>query len=308
MPQGSGPFGIGFEGVAQLSTWVRPLQTTKVACKNLEKAFIYWLDEEQGGRLSMRVANHLAASIRRGILDGSAFIAGTPPLSKKWVSRKQKLGLYTDMGRATGQMAEEFRAIPAGKGMYRVGISPRTKRRQMHAVNQETGRRVKIGSYETVYEVAAALEFGSRDGKQPPRPFMMPAFINFVHNELPRTISSTILKDMEPQMQIIAQNMAKSGKWEIPSPEAFYTIHTEGRRPTPVTRTRKMSRAERGSPSAPRNIQIDPSSSFVQVSDHEQMEKLPGTWTDSVNGLTYRFQRGVLEYLDTLGRWRRATR
>jgi hypothetical protein len=295
----TGPLDMGYEPLLALSTKKRPTEKIRKELNNLQKAFIYWCGQEHGMRLSMRVANHLAARMRQGILDGTAFMSGTPGLSKDWLKKKKKWGFPSGIGRATGQLADEIRAVPAGKGMYRVGFPRGTKRKQMYAVNPNTGKLNKIGNYETLYQVAVALERGTPTQK--PRPFMLPMFISFVHSEVPQHVASTILKDLQGPLRRMEHEM--NVRWNLPPADQFHLLRVEGKKITAVSRKAGVPKAAYGTVSQPLSSKIDITQHTI-VTEDQVFERMPATWIDSVSGTTYRIQHGVLQYIDALGRWR----
>lgn len=218
----AGPFRFaGYRDVLNMST-----KASKAAqeVRNAEGVIVKWCAEEEGALLPRQIAVDLARFIRDRLKTGEAFPARTPGLSNKWQRSKQRMGLDERMGFATGQMAEEVKAIRAGKGTggggtYSVGISSRARTKERFVTN-EFGQREKIGSIQEVWRYAALLEYGSSDGKQPARPWFFPSVLVYFNDKLPDVIRNTLMSDLEPVLSRLAQTT--SAQQPDMQPEDFY--------------------------------------------------------------------------------------
>jgi hypothetical protein len=164
--------------------------------KNLEKAFVRWNAEEQGGQLTKKVATRVAEHIKSGLLDESIFDPGRAEKNKDWVKRLRLLNAprpdALGLG-ATFTLVEAIDAFPSGRGGYAVGIRTRAKMPlEVTDIEGNVVRYAKEGT--TVQDVAYWLEFGSET--QPPRPWFSRGFMEYMEDKLPDDIRRTIYKDI----------------------------------------------------------------------------------------------------------------
>jgi hypothetical protein len=191
--------GFGWEEFKRVD---RAAEKSKVALKGLEKTFIYWMGEEEGGALTKRAANELAAKIIETILEQKDVITGVPELSDQWKIEKadaERWGgtpLDPRIGIATGQMINAIRPIDQGRGTWRVGISGNDR------VSTKIGTITKIADY------ARILERGS--SRQLPRPIFSGTFRRWVEDRFPQFLKETIINDLQPHLDKIAREIAEN--------------------------------------------------------------------------------------------------
>lgn len=186
------PLGFGWESIARMR---RGTEKTKVSIKSLEKTFIYWLGDEEGGALTKKAANHLSDYLKSRIWSQEGFI-GMPALSPSWEDKKKELGLDLRTGIATEQMINAIRPVDQGGGLWRVGISGRD-----HVVTM-------IGNEGNIAAYAHMLEFGTSRG-QPPRPVFSTSFLKWAKEELPEVIYNSLYRQMNKDLMDIYKVMGE---------------------------------------------------------------------------------------------------
>lgn len=194
--------GFGWEGV---TSFARSAEKTKEYLDDLQKTWVYWLDESGRGGLTKRIANDLANHIRSDLLS-QKYIKATPQLTPMWIRMKTEMGFDTERkGIASGDLANSIKAISGGHGLYKVGISNRVK--------------AKHGNFTRVADYAKRLEFGSggkrggADNKeyyQPPRPWFAPSFMDYANDKLPKKVRDTLVAHMNPTLKKLRKEMRLS--------------------------------------------------------------------------------------------------
>ena len=195
---------LGF-GWEDITSFAKSAKKTKAYLDELQKTWIYWLDESGRGGLPKRIANDLANHIRSDLLS-QKYIKATPSLTPMWIRMKTEMGFDTERkGIASGDLANSIKAISSGKGLYKVGIPNTIK--------------AKYGNFKTVAQYARRLEFGSggdrlgEDGKsyyQPPRPWFAPSFMDYANNNFPKRVRETLVDRMDPILDRLKKEMRLS--------------------------------------------------------------------------------------------------
>jgi len=203
MAENVGMMGVGWEGI---TSFAKSAEKTKAYLDELQKTWIYWLDESGRGGLTKGIANDLANHIRSDLLS-QKYIKATPTLTPIWIRMKTEMGFDTERkGIASGDLVNSIKAISSGKGLYKVGIPGNIK--------------AKHGNFTYVAQYARRLEFGSgyhgRRGKddkiyyQPPRPWFAPSFMDYANNNFPKEVRKTLVNRMEPTLKKLRKEMRLS--------------------------------------------------------------------------------------------------
>ena len=205
---GGSMLGFGWESIGQVR---RKSEKTKIALTNLNKTFIYWMEDDEGGVLTKKAANEFSQYLKRQIYAQQfdtgggiteEFTKRIVSLSDEWQRMKSEAwrwggqALDERIGIATGQMINAIRPIDMGGGRWRVGISGN---------DYVTWR---IGTVQRIATYAKFLEFGTV--RQPPRPIFSTIFLQWVNKELPKFIYDTIYRDMRGPMMDLYQQVAES--------------------------------------------------------------------------------------------------
>lgn len=186
----------GMREIAKLSTAAK---TVRRELNNLEKAFVKWNKDEEGGLLTYKIARKISQEIKDGLWSQEAFGQFRPAKDPEWEKILTYWGAKRPGDIGLGLTYSLYNAIDfvtAGKGGYAVGISRNKSMPTEVTVSTERGgtRNVRYGKISDLQRIAEILEFGY--GNQPPRPFILPTFWKYVEDKLPDDIRNTILRDI----------------------------------------------------------------------------------------------------------------
>ena len=196
----SGP--IKVDGLGEFWKMNEKFRTISTRAKRLRSTFVkhVGIHGEEGGQLTQKLAKKFLVYVKDGLRNQEY-----PKVNKSHSDfyrdiKKKNLPSTSDLfGIASGRMLNALEVLSVGKkGGYAVGIRSKGSYSGGEKYPADDPTRMASSGYQRdIATIAYMFEMGSTKNNQPPRPFLLPAFIDFVDDEVPDELTKSIGQELE---------------------------------------------------------------------------------------------------------------